>query len=85
MYWVEFTAIFDQRRKKEKRSTLQMYNIISAEIGLSPGTLASFYRHQRIPSKTTMDKIIKWIEKEGKRVVSFASNSSSSINNEINN
>ncbi|CAB5213345.1 unnamed protein product [Rhizophagus irregularis] len=85
MYWVEFTAIFDQRRKKEQRSPSQMYNIISAEIGLSPGTLASFYRHQRIPRKTTMDKIIKWIEKEGKRVVSFASNSSSSINNEINN
>ncbi|RGB27940.1 hypothetical protein C1646_746093 [Rhizophagus diaphanus] len=36
MYWVEFTAIFDQRRKKEKRSPSQMYAVLSAEIGLSP-------------------------------------------------
>lgn len=40
---IEFTAIFDQRRKKEKRSPSQMYTVLSAEIGLSPGTLASFY------------------------------------------
>ncbi|PKK72672.1 hypothetical protein RhiirC2_776924 [Rhizophagus irregularis] len=43
MYWVEFTAIFDQRRKKGNRSPTQMYNILSDEIGLSSGTLASFY------------------------------------------
>jgi hypothetical protein len=85
MYWVEFTAIFDQRRKKGNRSPTQMYNILSDEIGLSPGTIASFYHHHTNPRKTTMDKLTLWIEREGKRVVSFASNSSSNINNEINN
>lgn len=57
-----------------------MYNILSNKIGLSSATLASFYCHQKIPS---MDKLIPWIEKEGKRIVSFASSnsSSSSVNN----
>ncbi|PKY51896.1 hypothetical protein RhiirA4_469199 [Rhizophagus irregularis] len=43
IYWVEFTAIFNQKRKKGNRSPIQMYNILSDEIGLSPGTLAGFY------------------------------------------
>jgi hypothetical protein len=77
MYWVESTAIFDQRRKKDKRSPSQIYNILSDEIGLSP---ASFYRHQRHPRKASMDKIISWIENEEKRVVSFANSSNSIIN-----
>jgi hypothetical protein len=85
MYWVEYTAIFNQRRKKGNRSPTQMYNILSDEIGLSPGTLASFYRHQRTPRKTTMDKIIQWIEKKGKRVVSFGSSSSVNNDDEISN
>jgi hypothetical protein len=63
---VEFTAIFDQKRKKQKRSSLQMYNILSEEIGLSASTLANFYHHQRTPRKTIMDKIIQWIERRGK-------------------
>ena|SRR5687767_11197502 len=78
MYWVEFTAIFDERRKREKRSPTQMYNILSQEIKLSPATLASFYRHQRSPRTTSMDKLIPWIEREGKKRVSFANNNSSS-------
>ncbi|PKK72423.1 hypothetical protein RhiirC2_777223 [Rhizophagus irregularis] len=86
MYWVEFTAIFDQRRKKGNRSPTQMYNILSDEIGLSPGTLASFYHHRTKSRKTTtMNKIIPWIEREGKGVVSFASSNSSIINNEVSN
>lgn len=78
MYWVEFTAIFDERRKKEKKSPTQLYNALSQEIGLSPATLASFYRHQKNPRTTSMDKIVPWIEREGKRRVSFANNNSSS-------
>ena len=78
MYWVEFTAIFDERRKRENRSPTQMYNILSQEIGLSPATLASFYRHQKIPRATTMDKIMLWVDREGKRKVSFASSSNNS-------
>jgi hypothetical protein len=76
MYWVEFINIFDQRREKGNRSPTQMYNLLSDEIGLNPATLASFYRHKTTPRKTSMDKIIAWIEKEAKRVVNFASNSS---------
>ena len=76
-YWVEFTALFDQRRKRESRSRMQMYNILSNETKLSTSTLASFYRHQKIPRETTMDKIIEWIEKEGnKKLVSFSNNNS---------
>jgi hypothetical protein len=84
MYWSEFVAIFDERRKKGKKSPTKMYNILSQEIGLSPATLASFYRHQRKPIQTSMDKIIPWLEREGKRIVGFASSSSSSssINND---
>ena len=72
MYWVKFTAIFDQKRKKQKHSSnlSQMYNILSEQIGLSLDTLVSFYCHQRTLRMTTMDKIIPWIEKEEKRVVS---------------
>jgi hypothetical protein len=58
MYWSEFMAIFDERRKKGKKSPTQMYNILSQEIGLSPSILASFYWHQRRPIQITMDKII---------------------------
>ena len=82
-YWVEFTALFNNRRKKEGRSPTQLYNILSIEIGLSASTLASFYRHRR----TSMDKIIEWVEKEGnKKVVSFSNSSSnSSSSNRSNN
>jgi effector-binding domain-containing protein len=79
MYWVEFTAIFDQKRKKVNRSPSQMFDTLSKEIRLSKSTLASFYHHKTTPMKTSMDKIISWIEKKGKKVVS---NSSS---NEISN
>ncbi len=78
MYWVKFTAIFDERKKREKRSPTQMYNILSQEIKLNPAILASFYRHQKISRTTSMDKIISWVERKGKRRVSFANNSSSS-------
>lgn len=37
----------------------------------------------KTPIKTLMDKIILWIKKEGKRVVSFASDSSNIINEEV--
>jgi hypothetical protein len=56
-----------------------MFDTLSKEIRLSKSTLANFYRHKTTPMKTSMDKIISWIEKEGKKVVS---NSSS---NEISN
>ena len=80
-YWVEFTALFNNRRKREARSPTQLYNILSIEIGLSASTLASFYRHQKSPRRTSMDKIIEWVEKEGnKKSVSFSDNSSSSNN-----
>ena len=81
MYWV----IFDERRKREKRSPTQIYNILSQEIKLSPATLASFYRHQKTPRTTSMDKIISWVEREGKKRVSFANNSSSSSSSSDNN
>uniref|UniRef100_U9UQU0 Uncharacterized protein n=2 Tax=Rhizophagus irregularis TaxID=588596 RepID=U9UQU0_RHIID len=65
-------------RKREARSPTQLYNILSIEIGLSASTLASFYRHQKSPRRTSMDKIIEWVEKEGnKKSVSFSDNSSS--------
>ncbi|CAG8711176.1 13762_t:CDS:2 [Acaulospora colombiana] len=31
--WVEFTTLFDERRKREKRSPTKMYNVLSEEIG----------------------------------------------------
>src|ERR1051325_3429009 len=75
-YWVEFTALFNNSRKREDRSPTQMYNILSIEIGLSASTLASFYRHQKSPRRTSMDKIIEWVEKEGnKKSVSFSDSS----------
>ena len=77
MYWNEFVAIFDQKRKRGGRSPTQMYNILSGEIRLSPATLASFYRHQKVPRVTTMDILIPWIEREGKRVVRFGGNNGS--------
>ncbi|KAF0467818.1 hypothetical protein F8M41_025935 [Gigaspora margarita] len=81
-YWVEFTALFNNRRKRESRSPTQMYNILSIEIGLSASTLASFYRHQKSPRRTSVDKIIEWVEKEGnKKVVSFSDSSSSNSSN----
>src|ERR1044072_6611592 len=77
-YWVEFTALFNNRKKREARSPTQLYNILSIEIGLSASTLASFYRHQKSPRRTSMDKIIEWVEKEGnKKSVSFSDSSSS--------
>ncbi|KAF0408423.1 hypothetical protein F8M41_008502 [Gigaspora margarita] len=68
-YWVEFTALFNNRRKRESRSPTQMYNISSIKIGLSASTLASFYRHQKSPRRTSVDKIIEWVEKEGNKKV----------------
>ncbi|RGB21936.1 hypothetical protein C1646_776959 [Rhizophagus diaphanus] len=77
-YWVEFTALFNNRRKREARSPTQLYNILSIEIGLSASTLASFYRHRKSPRRTSIDKIIEWVEKEGnKKSVSFSDSSSS--------
>ncbi|GBB84989.1 hypothetical protein RclHR1_11580010 [Rhizophagus clarus] len=74
-YWVD---LFNNRRKREGRSPTQMYNILSIEIGLSASTLASFYRHQKSPRRTSIDKIIEWVEKEGnKKSVSFSDSSSS--------
>ncbi len=58
MYWVEFTALFNQKRKKENHSHTQMYNFLSNEIGLSPATLASFYHNQKAPRITSIDKLI---------------------------
>jgi len=65
--WVEFTAIFNERRKREKRSPTKMYNVLSEEIDLSPSTLAKFYQHQKSPQRTSLDKIENWVEKEGKK------------------
>ncbi|RHZ88241.1 hypothetical protein Glove_25g33 [Diversispora epigaea] len=57
-----------ERRKKEKRSLTKMYNVLSEEIGLSPATLASFYRHQKAPQRTSLDKIEAWLEKENQKI-----------------
>ncbi|RHZ86886.1 hypothetical protein Glove_43g34 [Diversispora epigaea] len=35
----------------------KLYNVISEEIGLSAATLATFYRHQKSPQRTSLDKI----------------------------
>ncbi|CAG8496730.1 10658_t:CDS:2 [Gigaspora margarita] len=40
-YWVEFMALFNNRRKKEGCSPTQLYNILSIEIGFSASTLAT--------------------------------------------
>jgi hypothetical protein len=75
-YWVKFMALFNNRRKKESHSPTQLYNILSIKIGLSASTLASFYCHQKSPKRTSMDKIIKWVEKKGnKKVISFSNSS----------
>ena len=58
-YWVEFTALFNNRRKREARSPTQLYNILSIKIELSASTLASFYHHQKSPRRTSIDKIIE--------------------------
>ncbi|CAH1766602.1 925_t:CDS:2, partial [Entrophospora sp. SA101] len=65
--WVEFTYLFDERRKREGRSPATMYNVLSEEIGLGPATLSGFYRHQKKPHVTTLDKIEAWLDKEGKK------------------
>ena len=57
---MEFTALFNQRRRRERRSHTQLYNVISQEIHLSSATLASFYRHQKTPRTTSLDKIQEW-------------------------
>ncbi|CAB4408522.1 unnamed protein product [Rhizophagus irregularis] len=60
-YWVEFTALFNNKRKREARSPTQLYNILSIEIGLSA---SSFYRRQKSPRRASIDKIIERVEKE---------------------
>ncbi|RHZ45923.1 hypothetical protein Glove_642g36 [Diversispora epigaea] len=52
--WIEFTAIFNERRKREKRSPMKMYNVLSEEIDLSPSTLAKFYQHQKSPQRVIL-------------------------------
>ena len=78
--WFEFTALFNERRKRERRSPTKMYNVLSEEIELSPATLASFYRHQKSPQRTSLDKIETWIEKEGKKKDTYFSSMGSSSN-----
>ncbi|RHZ71208.1 hypothetical protein Glove_261g95 [Diversispora epigaea] len=80
--WVEFTVLFDERRKREKCSPTKIYNALSIEINLNSATLASFYRHQRAPQTTSLDKIEAWVEKENwkKDNSIIISGSSSSIN-----
>ncbi|RHZ69705.1 hypothetical protein Glove_280g66 [Diversispora epigaea] len=83
--WVEFTALFDERRKREKCSPTKIYNVLSIEINLSSATLASFYRHQKTPLKTSLDKIEAWVEKENRKkdnsIIISGSSSSSNRNN----
>ena len=67
--WVEFTTLFNERRKRKGRSSMKIYNVLSEEIELSPATLASFYQHQKSPQKTSLNKIMTWIEKEGKKIL----------------
>jgi hypothetical protein len=62
-YWVKFMALFNNRRKRESRSLTQLYNILSIEIGLNASILASFYRHQKSPRRTSIDKIIEWVKR----------------------
>ncbi|RHZ84501.1 hypothetical protein Glove_80g15 [Diversispora epigaea] len=79
--WVEFTALFDERRKREKCSPTKIYNALSIEINLSSATLATFYRHQRAPQRTSLDKIEAWVEKENKKKDNSIMISNSSRNN----
>ncbi|CAG8788928.1 25497_t:CDS:2, partial [Dentiscutata erythropus] len=65
--WVKFTALFDERRKREKSSPIKIYNTLSIEINLSSATLANFYRHQKTSLKTSLNKIEAWIEKENRK------------------
>ncbi|CAJ0913696.1 1899_t:CDS:2, partial [Entrophospora sp. SA101] len=65
--WVEFTYLFNERRKREGRSPATIYNVLSEEIRLGPATLSGFYRHQKKPHVTTLDKIEAWVDKEGKK------------------
>ncbi|CAG8575208.1 12662_t:CDS:2 [Cetraspora pellucida] len=73
--WIEFTAIFNERRKREKRSPTKMYNALFEKIGLSPFTLAKFYQHQKSPQRTSLDKIENWVDKEGKKKDTYFSRS----------
>lgn len=66
--WVEFKALFDERRKREGRAPTNLYQVISIEMGLGASTIASFYRHQIAPRVTSIDKINSWIERETKRI-----------------
>jgi len=65
--WVEFTALFNEKRKRDGRSPTKTYNVLSEEIGLSPATLARFYQHQKSRQRTSLDKIENWVEREGKK------------------
>ncbi|CAJ0764952.1 10981_t:CDS:2, partial [Entrophospora sp. SA101] len=69
--WVEFTYLFNERRKREGRSPATIYNVLSEEIRLGPATLSGFYRHQKKPHVTTLDKIEAWVDKEGKKKDKF--------------
>ncbi|CAJ0755953.1 189_t:CDS:2, partial [Entrophospora sp. SA101] len=82
--WVEFTYLFDERRKREGRSPATMYNVLSEEIRLSPATLSGFYRHQKKPHVTTLDKIEAWVDKEGKKKDKSVSSGGSSGRNKNN-
>ncbi|RHZ85423.1 hypothetical protein Glove_66g170 [Diversispora epigaea] len=81
----QFTAIFNERRKREKRSPTKLYNFTSEEIGLSTAALATFYRHQKSPQRSSLDKIKNWIEKENRKknnsVIISGSGSNSNRNN----
>ncbi|CAJ0647499.1 7375_t:CDS:2 [Entrophospora sp. SA101] len=81
--WVEFTYLFDERRKREGRSPATMYNVLSEEIRLSPATLSGFYRHQKKPLVTTLDKIEAWVDKEGKKKDKSVSSSSGRNKNNL--
>ncbi|CAG8596917.1 3374_t:CDS:2 [Ambispora leptoticha] len=58
------------REEKEKNVLPRKYiMLISIEINLSSATLASFYRHQKTPLKTSLDKIETWVEKENRKKI----------------
>ncbi len=77
-YWVEFIVLFNNKRKREDHSLMQLYNILSIKIGLSISTLASFYWYQKSPRRISIDKIIEWVKKKrNKKSVSFFDSSSS--------
>jgi hypothetical protein len=84
MYWSEYVAVFDQRRKKGKKYPTRSLDL--SICGRKNNSSLSKAKGRRRPIQTTMDKIIPWLEREGnrgKRIVSFASSSSSSsINND---